>query len=183
MEHAHKSVTIQGIVKALKAHGWLAKVRGAVSPSTAAILDDPLSAKFQPGTALDEVYEVLAALESPQAIETVLYESTRDSMAGIFGPLAKLFLTTIGATPRTLLSRFDTLLSSGTRGFEVKWEDTGEKSGRLTISTEKPAGVVGDHAWKGVLQFLLEFARSSGTITVQPRTNAGRSAHFDVTWN
>lgn len=183
MEHAHKSVTVQGIVKALKARGWYETVVAKLTPSTREILEQPMSASFHPGTALDEVYDVLGAVQNPEAVETLLYDSTRDSMAGIAGPLAKLFLITIGATPRTLFSRFETLLSSGTRGFVSKWEDTGPKSGRLTISTEHPAPLIGDHAWKGLLRFLFDFAGAKNArITALPRTNERRSAHFDLAW-
>lgn len=183
MEHAHKSITIQGIVKALKARSWHDEVIARLTPSTREILEQPMSAKFHRGSALDEVYDVLGALHGPEAVESLLYDSTRDSMSGIAGPLAKLFLTTIGGTPRTLFSRFDTLMSSGTRGFISHWEDTGPKSGRLSISTENPAPAMGDWAWRGLLRYLLEFAGAKGSITALPRTNELRSAHFDVTWN
>ena len=183
MEHAHKSVTVQGIVKTLKAHGWLEGVRAKLNSKALHALDDPMSSKFHDGRYLDEVYDVLAANEGPDAVDTLLYESTRDSMSGIAGPLAKLFLTTIGATPRTLFSRFETLLSSGTRGFHVGWEDTGPRSGRLSISTQNPAPLVGDYAWRGVIRYLFEFAGAKGAKTVTlPRLDENRTARFDLSW-
>ena len=182
MAHAHKAVTIQGVVEVLLALGWLGQVLAQVGVATRSVLENPHAANYHPGSVLDETLTAVAALHGFTAAEQVMTEATRRALTGIIGPLAKLLMTLSGGGPRVLLERFETLASGAGRGFKAKWLASSPTEGELVVSTELVTPEVSNHAWKGTAAYLLTFAGVEGTVTILPRGNEGRDVRLGVKW-
>jgi hypothetical protein len=182
MPHEHKAVTLHGVIKALRARGLYDQVLARVSEPTRLALGNVVDQRYHPGTVLDETLGLVAELSGVTAVEEVMATVSRDSLAGIAGPLAKLFMTMAGGGPRPVLERFDTLISSSTRGFSSAWTQRDATSGSLTITTDVVTGAIAEHSWKGSLEYVLTFAGVKGTVTILPRTDQGRALHFELSW-
>ncbi len=182
MEHAHKAVTLSGVIKVLHATGALERVLDRVSPETKAALLEPQSRRYHPGGVLDETFTVLAELHGPEAVERVMALATEASLKGVVGPLARLFMTMMGGGPRPLLERFETLISGGTQGFTARWEPTGECEGTLVIGSDDVLPPIADHAWKGAVEYLLAFAEVKGAVAITERAPASRVLRLAVKW-
>ena len=183
MGHSHKAVTIQGVVKVLRASDLLEPVRARVTPEIRAVLDDPHRDRVHPGHVLDDTLSAVLELRDARTVEQVMYRATEQSLSGIAGPLAHIYMTAVGGGPRALLQRFETLVSAGGQGFRVAWKETAQKSGSLTITTDTAPPPVADHSWKGTVEFLLTFASVTGTVTILPRENSGHDVRLDVAWS
>jgi hypothetical protein len=168
MPHEFSAVTVSGIVKALQAFGWYEPVIAAVPPASRSALENPQATKYHPGPAVDEVMEALGRLHGLTGPEQLMQKVTEQSLEGIVAPLARVFLTLTGNSPRVLFSRFDALLSATARGLSASWvDDAGEQAGTLTITYDRPPTPAMAHAWKGALQHVLVFCRVRGTVAVR----------------
>jgi hypothetical protein len=168
MPHEFSAVTVAGIVRALKAFGWFDEVLAAVGPVSRAALESPQATKYHPGPAMDEVMARLMTLHGETGPEQVMQKVTQQSLEGIVAPLARVFLSLTGNSPRVLFSRFDALLSATARGLHASWvDDAGEQGGTLTILYDLPTTRAMASAWKGALQHVLIFCRTTGTISIR----------------
>jgi hypothetical protein len=182
MPHAHKAVTVQGVVQVLRTLGYLDEVLARVSDATKAVLVQPQTARFHPGWVLDETYTALSAWKGMAEVERVMSVATEQSLKGIIAPLARLFMTMMGGGPRALLQRFETLISGGTQGFTARWEPAGDAEGTLIIGTDDTMPPVADHAWKGAVAYLLRFAEVEGTVDITPRAPVTNEVRLHVKW-
>jgi hypothetical protein len=133
MGYGHKAVTIQGVVKVLRASELLEPVRARVTPEIRAVLDDPHRERMHPGQVLDAALTAVFELRDARTVEQVMYRATEQSLSGIVGPLARIYMTAVGGGPRAILQRFETLVSGAGSGFRIAWKDSGPKSGSLTM--------------------------------------------------
>lgn len=182
MPHAHKAVTVQGVVQVLRTLGYLDDILTRVTPDTKAVLEQPHNKRFHPGKVLDETYTTLAVTRGNEEVERVMALATEGSLKGIIAPLARLFMTMMGGGPRVLLERFETLISGGTQGFTARWEASGPTEGTLIIGTDDVMPPVADHAWKGAVVYLLRFAEVPGTVDVTPRGALTKEVRLRVKW-
>jgi uncharacterized protein (TIGR02265 family) len=182
MSHAHRSVTVQGVVRVLKSMGRLDAVLERLSPETRAALAAPMEQKFHPGHVIDDTMAAVGALFGETATEQVMYRTMESALSGIAGPLARIYLTITGGGPRALLTRFETLVSAGGQGFKTRWVEQSPTSGRLVISTELVTPSIADHSWKGTVEYVLAFAGVQGSVTILPREAEGRDVCLAVQW-
>ena len=91
-------------------------------------------------------------------------------------------MTVAGGGPGPVLERFETIISSSTRGFTSTWTPRDATSGSLTITTDVVTGAIAEHSWKGTLEYVLTFAGVRGVVTILPRTDEGRALHFELSW-
>ncbi len=182
VSHSHRSVTVQGVVWVLKAMGKLEPVLAQLSPETRAALADPLATKYHPGHVIDDTMTAVGALYGVEAAEQVMFRTMESSLAGIVGPLARIYMTVVGNGPMALLARFDTLVSAGGQGFSCRWTEQTPTSGQLSISTELVTPPIADHSWKGTVEFVLAFAGVQGQVTILPRHAEGREVWLAVAW-
>jgi hypothetical protein len=182
MSHAHKGVTLQAVSEALAHLGVLAPVLKSVPPEVRESLQYPHHRRYHPGTVLDETLAAIARLHGPEMVTKVMYAAIENTLVGVVAPLARIFLSLSGGGPRVLLERFELLIDSGARGFQTRWEATGDTAGRLVISTEAATPPEADFSWKGTLEFLLQFAQVEGAVTILPREREGRDCCLRVEW-
>jgi Protein of unknown function (DUF2378) len=182
MSHGHRSVTVQAVVRVLRSMGSLDAVLERLSPETRAVLAAPMAQTFHPGHVLDDTMTAVGALYGEAVVEQVMFRTMESALSGIAGPLARIYLTITGGSPRALLARFETLVSAGGQGFRARWVEQSPTSGRLVISTELPALPITDHSWKGTVAYVLAFAGVQGTVTILPREAEGRDVCLAVQW-
>ncbi len=183
MPHEFSSVTVAGVVKALRALEWYEPIVAAVPPASRAILENPQASRYHPGATLDAVMEALARIHGLSGPERVMQKVTEQSIEGIVAPLARVFLTLTGNSPRVLFSRFDALLSATARGLGASWvDDAGEQAGTLTITYDLTPSPAMAAAWKGALQHVLVFCRVTGTVTVRDSA-LPNAAVLHVSWS
>lgn len=183
MPYAHKAVTVQGVVQAMRALGVADGVLAKVPPEVKAVLENPMTARFHPGAVMDACFTELAAQHGMEKVEQVMAKATEDSLKGIVAPLARLFMTMMGGGPRPLLTRFETLISSGTQGFTARWEAASDREGTLIIGCDLGLPPISDHAWKGVVTYLLAFAEVKGTVFINPRAAMSREVRLLISWS
>lgn len=182
VEHSHKAVTVDGVVKVLRGMGVLEQIVARASAESRRVLEDPHCARLHPGSVMDEAFTILSSLLGTEAVAQVMYRATQASLAGIAGPLGRLFMTMMGGGPGPLLQRFDTLASSGTSGFKATWYPTGDHAGRMHITAAEVTPPVAEFAWQGTLQYLLVFASVEGRVTPLPREDGGLTLVLEVAW-
>lgn len=183
VQHAHKSVTVRAVKQALEASGVLLRVLEKMSPDARVALEDPTARKLHPGAVLDETMACVASLLGPRGVEKVMFSATERTLAGVVEPLARVFMALSPDGPSALLSRFDTLISAGASGFSARWQQTGQRAGRLVISTLGVLPMESEHSWKGTVEFLLVWARVHGRVEILPREAGGRDVCLGVTWD
>lgn len=183
MPYAHKAVTVQGVVVAMRALGVADAVLAKVSPDVRAVLENPMTARFHPGAVVDACFTELAAQHGMEKVEQVMAKATEDSLKGIIAPLARLFMTMMGGGPRPLLTRFETLISGGTQGFTAKWEAKSEREGTLRIGSDVALPPISDHAWKGAVTYLLVFAEVKGRVVIGAREPMSREVRLSISWS
>lgn len=166
----------------LRARGLYDRVLERVSAPTKQALQNVVDVRYHPGTVLDEVLTQVSELADVVAVEEVMATVTEDSLKGIAGPLAKLFMTMAGGGPTPVLEHFDTLVSSSARGFTTTWAQTGPTSGLLTIATDVATAAIAEHSWKGPLEYVLRFANAKGQVKILPRAEQGRALRFEINW-
>ncbi len=99
-------------------------------------------------------------------------------------PLARIFLTLMGNSPRVVLSRFDTLLQSSSRGIKARWVDDEpqRKGGVLTLQYELPRSPAVGHAWTGALRHVLAFCNAEGQVEILEPTADRTGVRLHVGW-
>ena len=182
MEHEFSGYTVNGIRKALDKLGYAAELNAAVSPTTREALNAGGVFKFQPGVAMDEVLVVLARLKGPDAVADLMEETTRSSLEGVVGPLARMFLTLKGGEPSVLLERFNDLLKGTARGISSTWTAKAPRTGRLVITYVREVDPVVAHGWRGALRYVMTFCKAQGTVRVGPPSADKKSVTLDVEW-
>lgn len=183
MGHEFSGYTVNGIRKALEKLGYFTELNAAVTPATREALAAHGAFKFQPGPTMDEVLVVLARLRGPDAVAALMEETTRSSLDGIVGPLARMYLTLKGGEPSVLFERFNDLLRGTARGISAKWTAQGPRQGRLQFDYVVPVDPVVAHGWRGALRYVLTFCRAPGDITVDAPSADGKSVALRITWS
>lgn len=169
-------------MKVLRELGVFDQIAPKVSPETRAALEAPHGARLHPGSVLDETYTALAELRGIEAVAQVMYRVTEASLAGIAGPLARVYMTMLGGGPGPLLQRFDTLAAAGASGFRASWQADGAGAGLMRISAAEVTPPVAEYAWRGTLEYLLAFANVDGRVTPLPREHDGLTLVLRVAW-
>jgi hypothetical protein len=182
MSHEFSAVTYGGVRKALVELGWYDAVCAAASPGTRAILQAPETAKYHPGSGLDEIVELLEAQHGPTGPQRMLRAVTAKSLEGVVAPLARIFVTLMGNSPAVIFERFETFVKSTSRGVSASWKAASEKSGTLVIRYGSPRTLAVAHGWKGALEHVLDFCKAEGTVEVLPLSTEANSVSFLVRW-
>lgn len=182
MAHEFSSLTLAGARKALAELGWLEEIVANVSAQTRAVLENVESARYHPGTALDEIVDVLAERRGLKAAEALMRTVTSRSLEGVVAPLARIFITIMGNSPRVLLEKFDTLIQATSRGVKARWIEEAPNSGVLELSYGAPRSQAVAHGWKGALQHVLVFCKAVGTVDVLEFGDGGNSVRLRVRW-
>lgn len=182
MNHEFNAVAITGARKALTELGWYEAVMREVSAATRESFASPQVNKYHPGTTLDEVVSALEKLHGPSGPETFMRTVTAKSLEGVVAPLARVFITLMGNSPKVLFERFETLLKATSRGIAVRWVAESANAGQLTFTYATPRPRAIEHSWRGVLLHVFEFCKTQGTIEALPMTDEGRSVNFRLSW-
>jgi AcrR family transcriptional regulator len=183
MSHEFAAVTINGVRKALLELGWFDEVLAAASATTRESLQHVEARRYHPGSVLDEVVDLLAQKHDLAAPETMMRTVVARSLEGIVAPLARVFITIMGNSPRVLLEKFDTLIQASSRGVHAKWEAEGPTAGVLTLSYGVARSLAVAHGWKGALLHLLVFCKTQGTVDVLEFGDGGNSVRLRVRWS
>lgn len=183
MAHEFSGYTVNGIRKALEKLGYHAEVTAAVSPAAREALAANGAFKFQPGATMDEVLVVLARQQGPEAVAALMEETTRSSLDGIVGPLARMYLTLKGGEPSVLFERFNDLLRGTARGISSRWTAQGPRQGRLQFDYVVPVDPIVAHGWRGALRYVLTFCRAPGEVVVDAPSPDGKSVAVRITWS
>lgn len=166
----------------LRELGVFEQITPKVSEATRRALEAPHGARLHPGSVLDETYVALAELRGIETVAQVMYRVTEASLAGIAGPLARIYMTMLGGGPGPLLQRFDTLAAAGASGFQASWQPDGANAGIMRISAAEVTPPVAEYAWRGTLEYLLAFSNVDGRVTALPREQSGSTLVLRVEW-
>jgi hypothetical protein len=183
MSHEFSSVTLNGVRKALLELGWLDEVIATASATTRDSLQHVEAKRYHPGSVLDEVVELLAQKHGLGASETMMRTVVARSLEGVVAPLARIFITIMGNSPRVLFEKFDTLIQASSRGVHAKWEAEGPTAGVLTLLYGVPRTLAVAHGWKGALLHVLAFCKTQGTVDVLEFGDSGNSVRLRVRWS
>jgi hypothetical protein len=179
-----KIATVRAHLTQIEKLGLLDSVTKNLSEtSREALAQSPLPTAWVDVTVM---HDIIAALEKVAGMDAVRTVTMRAQQAGttpllmpIIGGLMRLF----GASPNTLLSRFDDLAKTQLRGAGFKWVLDSPKSGRLTVTfprndTPRAAFVGFESGCRGILDLcklqgdveMLEVKGGVGVIRVSWRS-------------
>jgi len=176
-------VVIRGYLQTIESEGLLGKVRELVPASTRALIDrPPLVISTVSGTVLDDLLVAVERVKGRSAPRKI----ARKTAGQFFGPVLKSLLQTtltmFGSTPSALLERMGGLSSLMVKDVEFRFAETSEAHGTLTIvfPSAPPAATL--TAWEGICEFLFDFCRLRGTVSVHRALDGGRRCEIDVSW-
>lgn len=173
-------VQLAGLLKRVRAQGLETAVLEKCSPATRAAFQNPYATTWHAGPLLAEFSMALVRSSSTALFEQLNYEMARDSFGPIVGSLMQVAMAVFGRSPATLLSKLGQAAGQGLRGVPIVWTAQGERGGELRITY--PGGIEKEveFAWRGVLRFLGELAKTP--ITVKRVDIDGGAFEFQLEW-
>ena len=187
VEPAAKAGMLRGFAAALKREGLYDKVRAKLTPSVAALLDNPPPASVWVES--KDIEPLHIAIQEVAGLAGVRKISRAAVTLGLL-PFAKIvidgFLRLFGATPHTLLSRISDMSRTSTRGIEYEYVQTSERTARMLVrypaQTNVPISVFSVAA--GGFEAMIDATGATGTVSEPEVINDGRgnSARFVIEW-
>ena len=174
----------RGYVDVLKKQGRLAEVRTRLSPGVVALIDKPpFPLRWIDANAIDEIAAVLYGLHGPEVVRAFHCQVVRDSLGPLLRPLISTLTAMFGASPDTLLSRFDAFAPSVIKGSKFQWTTTGPTSGQLTLSHDSRLSLGSWAGWEGTVLFTLDITGTEGTVSPTRISADGCIGVIDIDWS
>lgn len=177
------ALNLGGRVRLLEAQGLLGDVRAACREETRVHIDAPSRFKWLPGAALIDLSESVIRLYGAPRFEELEYQLTAKAFGPVVRPVLRVAMALGGATPASLLGRFDDVVKVALRGVKVTWAPGGPREG--SVSVEYPCMVppaVIEPGWRGVMRFSDDLTGTPlhvGRMEVQP---GERRFTYPVSW-
>jgi hypothetical protein len=129
-----KGWIFRGHVAYLKKHGRLDAVVARLSPAAAAaVVTLPLAGSWIDGPLLDEIVEVVDALEGTPALLAMEEAMLRLDMVAVLLPMVQGLIRIFGTSPATLYRRLGDLIRTSSQGIEFHYIETSERSGTMEV--------------------------------------------------
>jgi hypothetical protein len=176
-----KIATVKAHLTQLEKLGLLGAVmENLPEASRRALQSSPLPTAWVDVTVMHDIVVSVEKVAGMDAVRTVSLQVQKAGTTPLLMPIIGGLMRLFGATPNTLLSRFDDLVKTQLRGAEFQWALDSPKSGRLTVTfprTDTPrAAFVGfESGCRGILDLckvqgeveLLEVRGGVGVIRVR----------------
>jgi hypothetical protein len=175
---------LRGYVTELRRAGLYDQVRARASAELATCMEDPhgVPAWLGPAT-LDELLGIVGGLRGRDGVGALSYDTMKGGgFKSVLEPIIQLSLATLGASPGSLFSRAETMVSVVMRGIELKWTPGGKSSGTVRMRCETPVPELSWAAWEGVCLWTCELAGTRGAVAAARPAPDGRSCEVDVSW-
>jgi len=126
---------LRGLTRSLSDFGLLEKVKLRVSAGTRATIEDPpLSITWLSLGVLEEIAVVAADIVGPRQWGEITYVGARDGILPILRAPCEAFLRIFGVSPRSLLTRINSIVGLTLRGLRYTWTDSSDHDGHLEIA-------------------------------------------------
>ncbi|HUJ28428.1 MAG TPA: hypothetical protein VLW85_20545 [Myxococcales bacterium] len=158
-------------------------VRSRVSPAVAALLDNPRSAPaWLGGEAFDEINAAIYALHGREGLRGFLFSVMQTGLIKVLEPVIQFALNFLGSGPPAVFGRSDMMLAVNTRNVEMRWKQTSDFSGEVTVLCGEAVPPITWIAWEGVFGYILHLAAVKGTVAEAVPGADGHSARIDLRW-
>jgi hypothetical protein len=157
---------LRGYVAELRRAGLYDQVRARASTELATCMEDPRGAPSWLGPAtLDEMLGIVGGLRGRDAVGALSYDTMKGGgFKAVLEPIIQLSLSILGASPGSLFTRTDAMVSVVMRGIELKWTPGGKSSGTMRMRCETPVPELSWAAWEGVFLWACELAGTQGAV-------------------
>jgi hypothetical protein len=175
---------LRGYVGELRRAGLYDQIRARASAELATCMEDPRGADAWLGPpTLDELLAIVGGLRGRDAVGSLSHDTMKSGgFKSVLEPIIHLALSVLGATPGSLFSRADAMVSVVMRGIELKWTPGGKSSGTMRMRCETPVPELSWAAWEGVFRWACELAGTQGAVAAARPAPDGRSCEVDLSW-
>ncbi len=178
-----KGSIFRGYLDALTNVGLLDEVKRRVPPATQALIEQPpLVSSWIDSAHNDALVEVYVALRGDEACADLGYFIITKSISAIVRPVLSGIVSILGASPHAVLSRVDMVASNHMRPLSFTYARLGDRSCELTMKVVDPLPAAGFPVWRGVLRYVFDICKVSGTIAPPRVADDRRSARFFAEW-
>ena len=175
------SVQLAGVIKQAKARGLLEKALEKCTPATRAVLENPYSARWHPGSVLADFSEALMTVSDAATFEALNYDMAKASFGPILRPMVQVALALTGRSPATVLSRVPASLEPVVRNVSCVWASDGKNGGMLTFSYPSDVSPNSEFAWRGAIRFIGDLSGQTLRVTKLDFIG-GRTLKFTLAW-
>lgn len=177
-----KSAMVRSTVDVLRKRGHYARIAPLLDPKVRALLEDPPPSSawvdFGYTEHLSAVVEHVVGLQEARVVSL---ESIRAGFPSIIDVFVRGLLRLFGSTPSAVFTRLAEILPQTTRGMEVTYDRTGERSGVIRSRYVHRARVheAPLRAWLATADLVFDLCGVKGTVEEIPRAAKG-SNEFSV---
>jgi hypothetical protein len=176
---------LRSYIAELRRLGILDEARARASPEVLPLLDKAGRAPSWIGP--EAIDEALAVVGTPprgrDAVREFSYQTMKEGgFPSMLEPLIHLSLSMLGASPASLFTRAQTMVSVVMRGIEMKWIPGGEASGAIRMRCEEPVPELTWAAWEGVFLWAFDLSGTHGTVAAARPSSDRRTCEVDVSW-
>ena len=150
------------------------------------LVDPPLPTAWIDARLINEVYEVLFVLLGATDLRRLNLEATQRGVSPLVRGAAERVIRIFGASPGTLLSKFDRVAGTTSRGVLYRYESRSDTSGVFDIEypglRDVPMGPF--VATGGALELIFDICGVAGTIDGPEVVENGRNnrVRYAVNW-
>ncbi len=177
----------RSLAAVLANHPARLQIIAGVSPEARALLGDPpLPTAWLDARLINEVFEAMRRLLGDDELRRVNLHAVDRGVSPLVRGAVERLLRVFGASPATLLSKFDRIAGTTSRGVAYRYESHGETSGRFDIEypalSDVPLGPF--VATGGALAMIFEICAVQGTIDGPAFVPNGRNnrVRYEVSW-
>jgi hypothetical protein len=143
----------------------------------------PLPAAWIDGMVLQDLMVAIDAVAGTVAARQVSLRAQETFIAPLLMPIVGGVLRVFGATPNSLLSRFDDLVRTQVRGMTFRWVLDGPRTGRMVVTFprkhNRPAGFIGVET---SCEYMIRLCGLNGTVSRAEVTDEGAVGTIRVEW-
>lgn len=182
-----KGSMFRSVAVALVGHPARATIVAGVGPEARALLDDPpLPTAWLDARLINDLYQVMYERLGEAELRRINYEAAARGVSPLVRGAVERLLRVFGASPATLLSKFDRVAGTTSRGVVYRYEALSETSGRFDIEypglSDLPLGPF--VATGGALELIFDICGVQGTIDGLSYVPNGRNnrVRYEVNW-
>ncbi len=170
---------LAALAEAMEARKTLAKVKEALPPEVAGMLQSAGGQRWWPGTHLTAIAEALAKTSSPEELRATAIFASRSRMGPLARPLFSIILIMSRSPIDSLCSRVESFVAMSLKNVHAGWQVTSEGHGTLTFDFPEPVPAAMAELWHGMTAVAFDLARVGRVerVTVEPARH-----RFELAW-
>ena len=170
---------LAALVEAMETRKTLARVKEALPPEVAGMVQGAGQQRWWPGRHLATVVHGLATTASVEELRATAVFASRNRMGPLARPLASVILILSRNPIDSLCSRVESFVSLSLKGVHAQWRVTSVGHGTLTFDFPEPVPVAMSELWHGLTAVAFDLARVGRVERVATDPAQHR---FELTW-